>query len=386
MEWIFLEKLDPIGTPKNQFISIPFADSVLKDSVNYNPQTIETPIYNYNSVYNSSNGDIELTRGGFNSSVFIPAAASQIAGYLAQIDTYKNIFSNLDMVMIQPPEVKTGYENKNKIASMKQFAFSPFLMPEENPGIWFKPYSTFENVSLRRGPEVSNVSYGSLVGTESGLKKLKNGWYAIYGAYAGYNGSHQAWQGNGIYNNGGVLGLDTAFYKDKFFSAWTVNAGANSSEASTVDGRDNFAMLNTGIAQMSGYNLELLKRRLILQPAFLASYSFINTFNYTTSSNVRINAEPLHALQLEPRIKLIGNFKKYLQPYLCVSVVWNVIDHAKFQANDVYLPNISTEPFVQYGAGMQKRYGDRVTGFFETLIRNGGRNGIALLFGIRISI
>ena len=145
-------------------------------------------------------------------------------------------------------------------------------------------------------------------------------------------------------------------------------------------------MLNTGIAQMSGYNLELLKRRLILQPAFLASYSFINTFNYTTSSNVRINAEPLHALQLEPRIKLIGNFKKYLQPYLCVSVVWNVIDHAKFQANDVYLPNISTEPFVQYGAGMQKRYGDRVTGFFETLIRNGGRNGIALLFGIRISI
>ena len=148
----------------------------------------------------------------------------------------------------------------------------------------------------------------------------------------------------------------------------------------------NFSMLSATAAVKTGYNFEFLKRHLIVQPAFLASYSFINTFNYTTASNVRINAEPLHALQLEPRIKLTGNFKKYLQPYICVSMVWNTIDHAKFQANDVYLPDISVEPFVQYGAGVQKRYGERVTGFFETLIRNGGRSGIALLFGLRISI
>ena len=384
---LFVRNLALHGAPENPKISIPFANDILKDSVKYTPKTIHTSIYDYRSSYDISNGNFDFIRTGFNSAILAAPIAAQLAGYLTQIDTYRNVFSNLDMVMITPPDNTTSYSKMNKLAAAENnFTFSPFLMPEQRTGIWFKPYSTFENVSLRRGPEVSNVSYGSLVGTESGLKKLKNGWYAIYGAYAGYNGSHQAWQGNGIYNNGGVLGLDTAFYKDNFFSAWTVNAGANSSEATTIDGRDNFAMLNTGIAQMSGYNLELLKRRLILQPAFLASYSFINTFNYTTSSNIRINAEPLHALQLEPRIKLIGNFKKYLQPYLCVSVVWNVIDHAKFQANDVYLPNISTEPFVQYGAGMQKRYGNRVTGFFETLIRNGGRNGIALLFGIRISI
>lgn len=385
---LFVRNLALQGAPEGKEISIPFADSVLKNSVKYTPTTIHTSIYDYNVSYDATDGHFDFTRGAFNSAILAAPIAAQLAGYLTQIDTYRNIFANLDMVMIAPPEVKTGYSSLNKlVTSDKNFTYSPFLMPEQRNGIWFKPYSTFENVSLRRGPDVANVSYGSLVGVESGLKKLrKKGWYALYGAYASYNGSHQAWQGNSIYNNGGLIGLDTVFYKGKFFSAWTDNVGATSAEASTIDGRDNFAMLNTGVAQMTGYNFETFKRHLIIQPSFLASYSFINTFNYTTSSNVHINTSPLHALQLEPRIKFIGNFKDYLQPYISVSMVWNVIDHAKFQANDVYLPNISVEPFVQYGAGVQKRWGERITGFFETMIRNGGREGVALMFGLRISI
>ena len=145
-------------------------------------------------------------------------------------------------------------------------------------------------------------------------------------------------------------------------------------------------MFNTGIAQMSGYNFETLKRRFIVQPALLASYTFVNTFNYKTASGVNINTRPLNAIQIEPRIKFIGNFKNYLQPYVAVSMVWNIIDSAKFQANDVYLPDLSIKPYVQYGAGIQKRWGDRVTGFFETMLRNGGRNGVILLAGFRISI
>ena len=383
---IFLEKLSAIGTPKNQYISIPFADNILKDRVSYTPQTIETPVYNYNSVYNSSDGNIELTRGGFNSSVFIPAVAAQLAGYLTRIDNYKNIFANLDMVMIQPPDVRTGFDTRNKIASMSQFAFSPLLMPEDSRGIWFKPYATFENVPLRGGVDVSNVSYGTLIGGESGLKKLKRGWYGIYGAYASYNGSHQTFYGNSIYNNGGLIGIDGVLYKGGFFTAWTADIGANSAEASSRFGRENFVMLNTGIAEKTGYNWEVFRRKLIIQPSFMMSYNFINTFNYTTDYNLQINAEPLHAIHIEPQIKLIGNFKNYLQPYLSVSMVWNIIDHAKFQADDVYLPNLAIKPFVQYGAGVQKRWGERVTGFMEAMIRNGGRNGIALQFGFRISI
>lgn len=384
---LHLEKLLIEGTPKNENISIPFANSVLKDYVSYTPETIETPLYNYYSSYTSSDGNINFTRSGFNPSVYIPAVASQLAGYLVQLDTYKNIFSNLDMVMITPPDITTGYNTKNKMAdASNKFAFSPVLMPEERKGIWFKPYTTFENVPLKNGPQVSNVSYGCILGGESELTKLKKNWYMLYGAYLSYNGSHQTFDGNGIYNNGGLLGVDAVFYRGNFFSAWTANAGANSAEASSKYGRDNFVMFNTGIAEKTGYNWALLHNRLILQPSLLMSYSFINTFNYTTSSDLHIDADPIHAIHIEPQIKIIGNFREYLQPYLCVSMVWNIIDKSNFQANDVYLPQLSIKPFVQYGVGVQKRWGDRLTGFLEAMIRNGGRNGIALQFGLRFSI
>ncbi len=384
---LFVPHLAIEGAPDAEYISIPFANSVLKDYVQYNPSTINTPIYNYNVSYNLSDGNFDFTRSGFEPSIFTPAVAAQLAGYLTQIDTYKNVFSNLDMVMISPPNTYSSLKFYNKNAyTGSQVPYSPFLMPEQRNGIWIKPYTTFENVSLKNGPKVSNVSYGTILGVESGLQKLKKEWYNITGGYVSYNGSHQAFQGNSIYNNGGLLGAYTVFYRGKMFSAWTANVGANSSEASTMFGNDNFVMLNTGIAQKTGYNFETFKRRFIIQPSILTSYTFVNTFDYTTSANVAMNSDPLHTLHIEPQIKLIGNFKNYLQPYLTVSMVWNLIDQARFKADDVYLPYLSVKPFVQYGAGVQKRWGDRVTGFLEAMIRNGGRNGIALQFGFRISI
>ena len=384
---LFVAGLNISGTPKSQYISIPFADNVLKNYVEYTPSSIETPIYDYKIAYNNSDGNFELTRQGFSSAILSSEIATQLAGYLTQIDTYHNVFSNLDMVMITPPDIKSKFSQINKIAaSNPNFAYSPLLFPEQRNGIWFKPYATFESVGLKNGPRVSNVAYGSIVGVESGLKELNKNWYSIYGLYASYNGSNQAFQGNNINNNGGLLGVDAVFYKGNFFTAWTINVGANSSESTTKFGKENFAMLNTGIAQMSGYNIETLQKRFIIQPSITTSYSFINTFNYKTSSNVQVNTKPLNAIQIEPKIKLIGNFKEYMQPYIAVSMVWNVIDSTKFKADDIYLPNLSIKPFVQYGAGVQKRFGDRVTGFFETLLRNGGRNGVCLQFGLRMSI
>ncbi len=383
---LFVSSIGIEGIPKSTYISIPFANSVLKDDVSYTPGVLNTPIYEYNVRYNNSNGNFELTRGGFNSGIFSSQVATQLAGYLTQIDTYKNIFSNLDMVMISPPgEAKIGYINKTA-STNPNFTYSPFQIPEQRAGIWFKPYTTFESVRLKNGPKVSNVSYGSLLGIESGLTELKNGWYGLYGLYASYNGSHQAFNGNDIYNNGGLLGIDAVFYKGNFFSAWTIDAGANASEATTTLGRENFAMIMAGIAQKTGYNIETFERRLIIQPSILTSYTFVNTFNHKGVQNVNINTRPLNALQVEPGIKLIANCKKYLQPYIQVSMVWNLIDSAKFRADDVFLPNLTVKPFVQYGIGVQKRYGERITGFLEAMIRNGGRQGVALQFGLRISI
>ena len=264
--------------------------------------------------------------------------------------------------------------------------FSPNQIPEQNKGVWFRPFTTFENVGLKNGPKVGNVAYGSLVGGDSEIIELKHGWDMTYSLYAGYTGSHQTYDGVGIYQNGGTLGASTAFYKGNFFTGLTANVGANIAEASTMYGSEDLTMLATGIASKTGYNFELADGKFIIQPNYLMSYTFVNTFDYTNKAGVRMNSDPLHAIQIAPGIKFIGNLKNGWQPYLGVQMVWNLLDDTKFMANNVSLPDLSVKPYVQYGIGVQKRWGERFTGFFQTMIRNGGRNGVALTAGFRWAI
>ncbi len=61
-----------------------------------------------------------------------------------------------------------------------------------------------------------------------------------------------------------------------------------------------------------------------------------------------------------------------------MSVVWNIMDEAKFKANDIVLPELSVKPYVRYGVGIRKTWGERFTEFFQTYFTNGGRNGVGL--------
>ena len=384
---IFIPRLAIYGVPQADFISIPFANSLLKNYVNYNSAIIQTPIYDYLSSYNSSNGNFNFSRRGFNPGILSSQVATQLAGFLVLIDTFNNVFSNLDMVMVGDENTKKAINFYNKFAynSREPFGFVSPLIPEQNSGIWFKPYSVFENVPLKNGPVVSNVGYGGLFGGESGLIPLKKGWRWLYGGYASYNGSHQAYDGIGIYNNGGLIGALCAFYKEKFFSLWSLNVGANSAKTHTDFGMDNFSILSAGFAQKSGFNFPLLNNKLIIQPNIMSAYTFVNTFNYANSAGVDIYTKPLNVIHIEPQIKIIGNFKNLLQPYLAVSVAWNIMDKTKFKANDVYLPELSVKPYVRYGVGIQKRIADSFVGFLQAYITNGGRNGVGLYFGLRWS-
>ena len=61
----------------------------------------------------------------------------------------------------------------------------------------------------------------------------------------------------------------------------------------------------------------------------------------------------------------------------------NGSSRAKFKANDASLEQLSIKPYVQYGIGVQKQAGERLTGYAQAMMRNGERNGIALSLGFR---
>lgn len=371
-----------------------FAPDELKEHVTTSVKDVAySAIYKYGVGYDPTTGEFAFTRGSssdyanVNPSVMASSVAAQAGGYLTLLNSYDQAFANMDMTMLMSKADREAMKNRNKYAySDSMYTYAPTQLPEESKGLWARPYSSFESVALRGGPRVSNVMYGSFIGGDSAMKELGHGFDGVFSLYAGYNGSHQAYQGNSIYQNGGTLGATGTLYKGNWFGAWTANVGANGADANTSRGSENFGMLLAGTAIKTGYNWELFNSKMILQPSYLMSYSFVNTFDYHNAAGVNITSDPLNAIQVVPGVKLIGNCPNGWQPYLGVNFVWNIMDKTKFQANDVSLPELAIRPYVEYGLGVQKRWGERFTGYGQAMFRSGGREGVAFSVGLRSKV
>ena len=391
-----ITKLNLISDATGDETTINFTDDVnLKDKVQYVGDTegliAKSPIYRYNVDYKADNGDFSFTRKGgyegFNPAVYGSAVAMQ-GLYYTQLNNYNVALANVDQTMLKTKAQRNAekYGNKYAYDGDETQVFSPLYVQEKNAGAWFKPYVSTERVNLKDGPDVDNTMYGALFGGDSDVITV-GGWDTQYSVYAGYNGSHQAFDGNEIYQNGGVLGLTATAYKGNFFTALTANVGMHGANIKTDVGNNDLNTLTTGVASKTGYNWELADGKFIIQPSWMMSYTFINPFDdYTLGNGVRIKNDSLHALQLAPGLKFIGNTANGWQPYLGAQMVWNIVDDTKVKANEVNLPETSTKAYVEYGLGVQKSAGERFTGFGQAMVRNGGRTGVVFTLGGRWAI
>ena len=378
-------------------ISILFADKELAGNVEYTgvSPVAYSPIYKYDVEY-ALNPEDELgyfnfirsagsnPSDSFNPAVLSTPVTAQAGAYATQMQTFNYAFQHSDNFMNLPMFERLSLKESGRYASnITGGIYSPLLTRVESAGYWVKPYVSFESIPLKNGPKVSNIAYGSLIGFDSSLKPIKYGFDRVLTGYVGYNGASQNYSGVDSYQNGGLIGGTMTLYKNNFFNATTISAGASVGESYNMYGHDNFTMFLAGIANKFGYNFEFKNGRYIIQPSMLMSYTFVNTFDYTNAAGVNINSDPMHAIQLSPGVKFIMNTKTGWQPYVGVNMVWNVLDSQKVMANDVRLPEMSIKPYVQYGVGLQKKIKDRFLAFGQAMISNGGRNGVSLSFGLR---
>ena len=404
---INVDKINLTSDAENQITTIPFAYDSFKGSVVYDPQQLSketqvtqlfAPIYKYEVSYNPEDGMFTFVRGNgssagdFNPAVVAPSVATQAGAYTTQMQTFNYAFHHADTFMNIPYLERITIINQNKYAlsptgnATDVGTFSPLLTKEQTAGFWVKPYASFENIPLKNGPKVSNINYGTLVGYDSPLTSVAKGWERVLTGYIGYNGASQRYSGVDTYQNGGILGGTITMYKGNFFNATTVSVGASSGNTNNMYGSENYTMLLSGIGNKTGYNIEFKEGKYIIQPSMLISYTFVNTFDYTNAAGLRIESDPLHAIQLAPGIKFIMNTKNGWQPYIGVDMVWNLLDKSEVRANDVRLPEMSIKPYVQYGIGVQKLIKDRFVAYGQAMMHNGGRNGISLTAGFRWKI
>lgn len=352
-----------------------------------------SPLYKYGVAYDPTQGNFEFTRGSssdyknINPAVMVAPVAAQLGGYFNQLNAYDQAFSNMDMTMLMTREQRQALKMYNKYAyngdGLGSVASSSGVIPEERAGVWARPYSSFENVHLKNGPKVSNVMYGTFFGGDTSIKEFRNGFDGVFSAYVGYNGSHQVFNHNSLWQNGGTLGLTGTLYKGNWFGGWTIASGLSGVDANTMYGSEDFGMWSIGTALKTGYNWELFNSKFIIQPHMMISYSLVDTFNYTNAAGLRINSDPLNAIQLAPGLRFVGNLKDGWQPYLGVDFMWNIMDKTKFDAVETSLPQLSVKPYIQYGIGVQKRWGERSTGYAQAMFRNIGRNGVIFSLGYR---
>ena len=405
---INVNNINLLSDATQDITQILFAHDSYKDKVDHiGPSELSTatqttqlfaPIYKYNVSYNPEDGMFTFVRGAgapsnsfeaFNPAVVAPTVATQAGAYTTQLQTFNYAFQHADTFMNIPYLERVSIINANKYAlsptadATDVGTFSPLLTKSKDPGFWVKPYASFESIPLDNGPKVSNINYGTLVGYDSPITSISNGWERVITGYVGYNGASQRYQGVDNYQNGGILGGTTTFYKGNFFNATTLSVGASVGDTTTMYGSENYTMLLAGIGNKTGYNFEFKEGKYIIQPAMLISYTFVNTFDYTNAAGLRIESDPLHALQLAPGIKFIMNTKNGWQPYIGVNMIWNLLDDSKVTANDVRLPEMSIKPYVQYGIGVQKRFNDTFMAYGQAMIHNGGRNGISFSAGLR---
>lgn len=400
-----VNNLNLLNDAKENETVILYADKELAKNVAYtgkNPVAY-SPIWKYDVNYDVKDDDFgyfTFSRGGdgsnyenFNPSVLPTLVSTNAGGYTTQMQVFEYAFKHSDAFMALPSFERMAIINGDKYAMANPSDttdvgyFSPLMTQYDTRGIWLKPYSSFENIPLKNGPKVSNISYGTLVGYDTNLKRFKNGFSGVLTGYLGYNGASQRYSGIDTYQNGGLAGLTGTLYKGNFFNATTISAGATVGSSDTMYGHEDYTMFVSGIGNKFGYDFEFKDGRYIIQPSLFLSYTFVNTFDYTNAAGLKIKSDPLHAIQVAPGVKFFMNTKNGWQPYLRADMVWNLLDKNKVTAGDVRLPEVSIKPYVQYGVGVQKMFkNDTITFFGQTLIQNGGRNGVSLNAGIRWAI
>jgi len=382
-----------IITEKAGTTIIPLTKILSNDIITYNATSFSDSnvmgrILKYNVSADAAGNALTFAQTGFNPAILTSPVAATAGTMAIQMNTFREAFNNMDRLMNMNRNARFAMKNQNRTAISETTTDAPFRLhtSHDEGSTWYRPHISIEKVNLKgaKGSSINNTTYGAYFGGDMQMKELKNGWDVIHSAYGGYTGAHQTFEGIGNYQNGAALGVASTFYKNDFFMGLTANVGYMNNHASTMYGNDNFNTINSGIAAKFGNNFEY--KRLIMQPSMLLGYTFVNTFDYTTASDVRVKSDPLHAIILQPGIKLIANTESGWQPYFGANVVWNIMGQSKVRANDIYLPELSVKPYAQYGVGIQKIWNDRFSCFVQAMVRSGGRTGIDFSAGLNIAV
>ncbi len=381
------------GTTQFDIITLDEAtkDSPLLGLVELSPdiKNITSPIFKYQAEFDSNTGIMSLATGSrnnknsYNPSILATPVALQAAAQAGIKEAVNYAFEHTDSFTKLPRDERFAALNANRYAISEFNGQLPLYNGRtEGSAFWFRPYTVFESIDLDHGPKVDNLSYGTLIGYDSTFKSRKNGWSSTTSSFLGYHGSSLDYSDIDIMSNGVLLGLTKNYYKRNFWTALTMSGSMGLGKISEMYGDDDIVHLSGAVSSKTGYNVEFANGRFIIQPNVALSYYISKIFDYTNEAGVKINSDPLNSFEVKPGVRIVGNTEGGWQPYLSAAMVWNFFNDTDVRANGIKLPEMSMDPYVEYGLGIQRVVNNDFTCYLQSLVRNGGRTGVSLTGGM----
>lgn len=355
-----------------------FDANSINDKVNFTStdKEIFTPIGYYN---------LQSAGGGYYTSNMTRYNPQVFRGQVATLASFNNQLMIDDMLLnhvtLDSERLLAQSKNANIYAStLPQFA--PYQYKKEDGGLWYKSYVNFENLSLTQGLKVGNNSYGSLVGADFPVIKLKHGWRLMPTAYIGYNGAHQTFNGVGMYQNGGQGGLMGTFMKDNFIGSVVAYGGGYNNEMSVAGNTDRAGNWFAGTAAKLAYNFHPTKH-FTIQPTAFMSYNIFGRQNWGTDfGSMSMNSGLLNGINVAPGMNFIYARESW-SVYATFQYMYNINDQVGGRAGNVDLASVEMKHgYIQYGVGVTKTWKDRLNSFFQIVFRNGGRTGVGFQLGL----
>lgn len=89
----------------------------------------------------------------------------------------------------------------------------------------------------------------------------------------------------------------------------------------------------------------------------------------------------MHGINIAPGANLIWE-KDTFSAYATIQYMYNINQSVGGRAGNANIANVHMDRgYLQYGVGFNKKFTDRFSGYFQTVVRNVGRTGIAFMLG-----
>ncbi|MBR6163809.1 hypothetical protein IKQ26_07975 [bacterium] len=268
--------------------------------------------------------------------------------------------------------------NPNAYASSGDL-YAPYQYSLKNGGLWAKGYGGYDKLKLTSA-DVDAGYYGTLVGADFGLKKLKRGWEFLPTAYMGYNGALQRWEGIKAYQNGAQLGFLGTWYKKDFIIGTMAYGGMYNNRINTPRETDDTFGYFMGASAKAAYNWKI-KRDFSLQPNLMFSYNFFGKQNWSSSfGQMDMQTGILNGFNIAPGLNFIWE-KETFSIYATLQYMLGLNGGVDGQAGNINLPEQKMEGngYLQYGLGINKKlFSDRFSIYGQAVFRNLARTGIGV--------